>query len=98
MNSGFRTQCVPTYRILSEDQIKEIHLASLELLETVGVRVMNQEGIQILRDAGCRIKDDNIAQIPNWLVEECIRSTPSRFTLFCGFTSTSRTAQPAPWG
>ena len=41
MNSGFKAQCVPTYRVLSEDQIKEIHHATLELLETVGVRVMN---------------------------------------------------------
>ncbi len=82
MNAGFRSQCVPTYRVLTEDQIKEIHRATLELLETVGVRVMNQEGVQILEDAGCRVKNDNIVQIPNWLVEECIRSTPSRITIY----------------
>ena len=82
MNSGFKAQCVPTYRVLSEDQIKEIHHATLELLETVGVRVMNPEGLQLLRDAGCRIKDDDIAQMPNWLVEECIRSTPSRISIY----------------
>ena len=38
MNSGFKTQCVPSYRLLTEDQIKEIHRASLQVLETVGVR------------------------------------------------------------
>jgi len=82
MNAGFRSQCVPTYRILTEDQIKELHRATLELLETVGVRVMAPEGVQILKGAGCRIKDDNIVQFPNWLVEECIRSAPSRISIY----------------
>jgi trimethylamine--corrinoid protein Co-methyltransferase len=82
MGAGFKSQCVPAYRILTEDHIKEIHRATLELLETIGVRVMAPEGIQILKDAGCRIKDDNIVRFPNWLVEECIRSTPSRITIY----------------
>ena len=82
MNSGFKTQCVPNYRLLTEDQIKEIHQASLEVLETIGVRVSHEEAVQLLKDAGCRIKEKNIVQIPNWLVEECIRSAPSRITMY----------------
>ena len=82
MNSGIKTQCVPDYRLLTEDQIKEIHRASLEILETIGVRVSHEEAVQLLRDAGCRVKENNIIHIPNWLVEECIRSAPSRITMY----------------
>lgn len=82
MNSGFKGECVPSYRLLTEDQIKEIHRASLEVLETVGVRVRHEEGVQLLRDAGCRVKDGDVVQIPNWLVEESIRSAPSRITVY----------------
>ena len=82
MNSGFKTQCVPSYRLLTEEQIKEIHRASLEILETVGVQVSHEEAVQLLRDAGCRVKDENVVQFPNWLVEECIRSAPSRITMY----------------
>jgi trimethylamine--corrinoid protein Co-methyltransferase len=82
MNSGFRTQCVPGYRLLTEDQIQEIHRASLEILETIGVRLLHDEAVQLLRAAGCRVKGDNIVHIPNWLVEECIHSTPSRITIY----------------
>jgi trimethylamine--corrinoid protein Co-methyltransferase len=82
MNTGFRSQCVPSYRILTEDQIKEIHRASLEILETVGVRIPDEEAVHLLRDAGCRVREDNVVQIPNWIVEECIRSAPSRITLY----------------
>ena len=82
MNSGFKSQCVPEYRILNEAQIKRIHCATLELLETVGVKVMDGEARKMLDDAGCHLKEDNIVQIPNWLVEDCIRSAPSRITIY----------------
>ncbi len=82
MNSGFRSQCVPSYRLLTEEQIKELHLATLEVLETIGVRVMCDEGVELLRSAGCRVRDSNIVQIPPWLVEECIRSAPPRITIY----------------
>ncbi|MCL5257342.1 MAG: trimethylamine methyltransferase family protein [Chloroflexi bacterium] len=82
MNSGFRSQVVPSYRLLTEEQIKEIHLASLDILETIGMRVMNEEGVQLLRDAGCRVTGKDVCHIPAWLVEDCIRSAPPRFTVY----------------
>ena len=82
MNTGFKSQCVPQYRLLTEDQIKEMHLATLEVLETVGVKVLANEAVQLLRNADCRVKEDNIVQIPNRLVEECIRSAPSCITIY----------------
>ncbi|MBW2296725.1 MAG: trimethylamine methyltransferase family protein [Deltaproteobacteria bacterium] len=82
MNTGFKSQCLPTYRILTSDQIKHIHTATLELLETVGVKVMYKEARDMLAGAGCRVKPGNIVRIPNWLVEECIRSAPSRITIY----------------
>ncbi len=82
MNTGFKSQCVPSYRILTEDQIKEIHRATLEVLETVGVRVLDDEAVRLLKASGCRVKGEDRVQIPNWLVEECIHSTPSRITIY----------------
>ncbi len=82
MNTGIKTQCRPSYRLLTESQIQEVHRASLEILETIGVRVPHQEGVQLLREAGCRVKEGSVVLIPNWLVEECIRSAPSRITIY----------------
>jgi trimethylamine--corrinoid protein Co-methyltransferase len=82
MNSGFRSRCVPNYRILKEEQINEIHAASLEVLETVGVRIDAPEGVQLLHDEGCRVKDGNVVQITSEIVERCIRSAPSQITIF----------------
>jgi trimethylamine--corrinoid protein Co-methyltransferase len=82
MNTGFGSQCIPNYRILTESQIKDIHNATLQLLEDIGVRVMHPEGIQLLIDAGCRIKSHDIVQIPRGLVESCIHSAPASITIY----------------
>ena len=51
MISGFQSLCVPTYHLLTPEQIKSIHTATLELLETVGVDVHHDEARQMLADA-----------------------------------------------
>ncbi len=81
MRSGSRSSCVSSYRLLTDDQIKAIHRASLEILETVGVQVKHEAALQILVDTGCRVKESNVVQIPQGLVEECIRSAPSQITV-----------------
>ena len=51
MNTGSKMQCLPTYRILTQDQIQRIHRTTLELLESVGVKVMHQEAVEMMERA-----------------------------------------------
>jgi trimethylamine--corrinoid protein Co-methyltransferase len=74
--------CKPRMHILDGDQIQAIHLATLEILDTIGMRVLHPEGIRLLRNAGCIIKDGNVALIPPALVDECIRSAPSGISVY----------------
>lgn len=82
MISGFKSQCVPAYHLLTPEQIKFIHTATLELLETVGIDVYHDEARQMLADAGCRVNVDRRVRIPNWLVEAAIQSAPSRISIY----------------
>lgn len=82
MGTGFRSQCVSNYRLLTEEQIKEIHGASLKILESVGVQVKNDSAVQLLREAGCQVKKDSTVLIPPGLVEECIRGAPSYIKVY----------------
>jgi len=82
MQTGFKTQCIPDYRLLTEEQIKEIHQATLTLLEKTGVKVLNQEALQLLKNAGCRLVDETIVRIPSGLVEESIQQAPSHVTVY----------------
>lgn len=72
----------PSYRLLTDDQIQDLHRATIEILETVGVRVLNDEGLQLLQGAGCHIKNGNVALIPEALVQACIASAPKCVTVY----------------
>lgn len=82
METGFKSQCIPDYRVLTEDQIEEIHAATLALLETTGVNVLNKAAVQLLKDAGCRVADDHNVKIPGPLVEDSIQHAPSEVTVY----------------
>ena len=52
MKTGFKSQCVPEYRLLNQAQIEEMHRATLKVLETIGVKVHHERALVLLRDAG----------------------------------------------
>lgn len=69
-------------KLLSRDELKEIHYASLEILHQTGLTVLSDRALKILDEAGAAVDPKkNQAKIPPYLVEEAIRKTPSMFTL-----------------
>lgn len=79
--SNYSEQTTPVFKFFSDDQIYEIHLASLEVLERVGVRVDNEEALKLLKDAGAYIYENNIVKIPAFLIKEALQSAPPRVVL-----------------
>ncbi len=69
--------------ILAEDELEDIHLATLELLHKTGVFVEKGEALDLFANAGAQVnRQTKMVKIPPHLVEECIRSAPSRVTLY----------------
>jgi trimethylamine---corrinoid protein Co-methyltransferase len=71
----------PQLRILSEDQLKELHWATLEVLEHTGVYLDHGEAREILRGAGARVEGEKV-YIPAFLVENALRTAPSNVTIY----------------
>jgi len=69
------------YRLFTDAQLDEIHLASLEVLRRTGVRVHEAESLRLLRDAGCVVTDGNRVRFPPAVVEDAIAGAPSRIVL-----------------
>ena len=68
--------------ILTEDELNEIHLGTLELLETTGVYVEDETALDRFENGGARVdRDSRIVKIPPYLVEEAIRSAPAKVIL-----------------
>jgi trimethylamine--corrinoid protein Co-methyltransferase len=70
----------PSFRVLSDDQLREIHHASLEVLERTGVEVLHEQAREMLKGAGCRV-DGQRVRYPSALVEQCIAAAPSRVVI-----------------
>jgi len=75
--------CIPhQYRLLTESQIKCLHTATIEILETVGVRIEHGPARRMLADAGGSIAENGNVLIPGEMVEKAIDSAPSRITVY----------------
>ncbi len=72
----------PRLRLLSPDQLQKIHLASLEVLERTGVDVGLPEAVELLGEAGADVRDPSRVKIPSYLVDEALRTTPHRITIY----------------
>jgi len=68
----------PQFSILSQSQIRDLHLAALELLRHTGVRFYHPGAIEMLKEAGAFISDGNLIKFPARMVEDAIASAPKR--------------------
>ena len=82
LTDGFEMMARPQLKLMSHDQIRQIHEASLEVLERTGVKVLLPEALELLAQAGADVRDKNSVKIPSWLVEECLRQAPKRITVY----------------
>jgi trimethylamine--corrinoid protein Co-methyltransferase len=71
--------------ILSKDEIKLIHNTTLELLQSIGVKVESQEARNFLKKHGAIIDGNNkdgFVKFPKDLVIEQLKNVPENFTLY----------------
>ena len=67
--------------VLSTSEIDAVYQASLELLETTGVKIYADRALLMLKDAGCNV-NENLVKIPRNLVEKSIASAPERINIY----------------
>ncbi len=67
----------PEISFLSRNEIEAIHKASLQVLESTGIKVMSDKALDVLKGAGAKVDyEKNHATIPQSLVEEALRRAP----------------------
>jgi len=66
--------------ILSNDEVYNIHIATLEVLERTGVLVREKRVLKLLDQAGAIVDHKkSLVKIPAYLVEEAVAKTPKSF-------------------
>ena len=69
-------------RVLSDNEIEQLHERTLSLLATTGVRVDTERGRKILKKVGADVDSEtDIVRFPRSLVEQCLELAPGDFTL-----------------
>ena len=70
----------PRLQVINQEQIEQIHCATLDILERTGVDIPHAGALEIMSDSGAKV-DGNRVRIPSWMVEKAIRRAPHRLYL-----------------
>ena len=74
----------PQLKVLSEEQIDEIHRTALSILWDTGVQVKAPRALELLRKAGAEVDEETvICRIPSPVVEEALHIEPMIGRLNC---------------
>jgi trimethylamine--corrinoid protein Co-methyltransferase len=88
INTNWVEKAGLTVGLLSEDQIEELLRAALDVMRTVGFKLLHAEAGQMMRKAGAVVSGDRV-KVPEHIVRHCLASAPKGWTLF------DRHGQPA---
>jgi len=73
-NSGF------SLNVMTDDEVHEIHLGTLEILKDVGVFVENKKALAVYDGGGCEVDAKNkVVRFPHWVVEDAINAAPASY-------------------
>ena len=64
-----------------KEKLQKIHNASMEILETVGMKFHHPEAVEILKEHGIRM-EGNVAHFTEEQLMYWVRKAPSRFTIY----------------
>lgn len=79
-NSNYSQKRLGLLNLIPE-QIEQIHLATLDVLENVGVKVCHPEALELLNAAGALINGDQ-AKIPAWLLQQALTTAPCKIVIY----------------
>jgi trimethylamine--corrinoid protein Co-methyltransferase len=68
--------------MLTEEQLSEIHQASLTILANTGVRVQHPAAVDLLAAAGSSVTDGDLVKIPEAVIEEALEAAPPQVDLY----------------
>lgn len=68
--------------LATDEQLEDIHQASLQILQEIGVDFNNREARRLLAEAGAQVDPDSIrVRFEPEFIEETIKTAPSEFTV-----------------
>jgi trimethylamine--corrinoid protein Co-methyltransferase len=68
--------------ILSPQEIHRIHTATLDIIETTGIRFPSKRALDIWEAHGAQVdRNTSIVKVPGYIIEEALKSAPPKYVL-----------------
>jgi trimethylamine--corrinoid protein Co-methyltransferase len=65
---------------LSDEGVMAIHDGAMRILEDIGIEFLNEEALELFRQAGCTVNGTNVRMGRDWVME-MVRKAPDQFTI-----------------
>jgi trimethylamine--corrinoid protein Co-methyltransferase len=80
--TNYQVNATPTLQVLTEDEIEAIYYSALRVLAETGVRVYEEEGVELAYSHGAIVEDttekSSLVKIPSWMVDKARSTLPER--------------------
>jgi len=71
------------YKLLSEDQLQDLHNATIEVLNEVGIKLMHPDALELMKANGCIVDfDAQLVKIPEDVLMKYLGMAPDEITLY----------------
>ncbi len=82
LHAGYLQSGGLSLNMFTQDELYELHLATLDVLQNTGVYFEDEEARQILADSGAAVDPvTHVVKFPPYMVEDAIRSAPGSVNL-----------------
>ena len=72
-----------TFELFTDDEIRQIDMATRDVLANYGVQVSDDEGLEIFAKGGCEVdKKTRMVKIPSYVVDRALATCPRKFYLY----------------
>jgi trimethylamine--corrinoid protein Co-methyltransferase len=71
----------PRLSFLAQEDRAKIHRAIIEIMSGIGMKIIHDEALLLLKGAGCAVDENNTAKIPEALVMKAIDSAPENIAI-----------------
>jgi trimethylamine--corrinoid protein Co-methyltransferase len=72
----------PRLNFLSPEEQKTIYNSALQVLNEVGMLILHEQALKLLKDAGCSATDEGLVTIPSQLVEKALKTAPANIPMY----------------
>jgi len=80
--TNYLVNATPTFEVLTEDEVEAIYYSALSVLYETGVRVYEEEGVEVAYSNGAIVEDttddSSLVKIPPWLVDKALSTLPRK--------------------